>query len=236
MTKLINVYCDESCHLENDNQGVMVLGGILCPDEIKKEVFYRIREIKEKHNLGKNFEIKWTKVSMTKLNFYLEIIDYFFDNSNLNFRGLIVPDKTKLQHDKFNQNHNDFYYKMYYTMLKTIFKPNFKYNIYVDIKDTQGKEKIEKLTYYLSVKLSNQYSLKTPPISKIQEVRSHEVELIQLADLIIGAISYFNRGLSANYAKVKIIERMQKRSYPLNLTTLLGEEKFNLFKWRSEDC
>lgn len=234
MTKLINVYCDESCHLENDKQGIMVLGGIICPDEIKKEVFNRIREFKEKHNLGRDFEIKWTKVSMTKLCFYQDIIDYFFDNSKLRFRGLIVPDKTKLQHEKFNQNHNDFYYKMYYTMLKTIFKPDAKYNIYVDIKDTHGKEKIRKLTYCLSVTLANQYSFKIPPINRIQEVRSHEVELIQLADLIIGAVSYFNRGLSSNEAKIKLIDRIQRRSYPLNYTTLLGEEKFNLFKWRED--
>ena len=28
---VINIYCDESCHLENDKHTSMVLGGVSCP-------------------------------------------------------------------------------------------------------------------------------------------------------------------------------------------------------------
>jgi hypothetical protein len=28
---LIKIYCDESCHLENDHIPVMVLGAVTCP-------------------------------------------------------------------------------------------------------------------------------------------------------------------------------------------------------------
>ncbi len=30
MTNTFNVYCDESCHLENDHQKAMVLGVVWC--------------------------------------------------------------------------------------------------------------------------------------------------------------------------------------------------------------
>ena len=33
MSTTYNVYCDESCHLENDGQKAMVLGAIWCPLE-----------------------------------------------------------------------------------------------------------------------------------------------------------------------------------------------------------
>ncbi len=33
MTQIFNVYCDESCHLENDHQSAMVLGAVWCPLE-----------------------------------------------------------------------------------------------------------------------------------------------------------------------------------------------------------
>jgi len=33
MTPIYNVYCDESCHLENDNQKIMVLGAVWSPEE-----------------------------------------------------------------------------------------------------------------------------------------------------------------------------------------------------------
>lgn len=33
MSPMFNIYCDESCHLENDGQPVMVLGALSCPTE-----------------------------------------------------------------------------------------------------------------------------------------------------------------------------------------------------------
>ena len=92
MTTEYNVYCDESCHLENDGQKAMVLGAVWCPKEKRLEIAERIREIKQKHGLERDFEIKWTKVSPSKLAFYQDIVDYFFDDDDLHFRGLVVPD------------------------------------------------------------------------------------------------------------------------------------------------
>jgi len=145
MTTEYNVYCDESCHLENDGQKAMVLGAVWSPKGKRLEIAERIREIKQKHGLERDFEIKWTKVSPSKLAFYQDIIDYFFDDDDLHFRGLVVPDKSVLDHERHQQDHDDWYYKMYFTMLKTIFDPESRYYVYVDIKDTLGHEKIEKL-------------------------------------------------------------------------------------------
>ena len=77
MSQIYNIYCDESCHLENDKQKIMVLGGLWCPLEKIKAISKRIKEIKERHKLGDSFEIKWIKVSPAKLDFYIDIIDYF---------------------------------------------------------------------------------------------------------------------------------------------------------------
>ncbi len=35
MSQICNIYCNESCHLENDHQQAMVLGAIWCPIERK---------------------------------------------------------------------------------------------------------------------------------------------------------------------------------------------------------
>jgi hypothetical protein len=35
MNKTYNIYCDESCHLENDKQEVMVLGAVWRKDKKK---------------------------------------------------------------------------------------------------------------------------------------------------------------------------------------------------------
>ena len=78
MSQTYNVYCDESCHLEHDNQKAMVLGGIWCPTDKVKEISVRIREIKKRHHLKSDFEVKWTKVSPAKQQFYLDIAGLFF--------------------------------------------------------------------------------------------------------------------------------------------------------------
>ena len=98
MSNTFNVYCDESCHLERDGHRAMVLGAIWCPAEKTREINQRIREIKKKHGFGREFESKWTKVSASKQAFYLELLDYFFDDDDLHLRSLIVPDKSVINH------------------------------------------------------------------------------------------------------------------------------------------
>jgi len=220
-----NIYCDESCHLENDNQKAMVLGAIWVPFSKKNEIFKRLREIKVEHGLNPSFELKWNKVSNGKYAYYKDIVNYFFDNGDLHFRALIVPDKNELNHQQFGQTHDQFYYKMYFDLLKTIFIPNGLYNIYIDIKDTQGEHKVEKLHEVLC---NNHYDFSQKIIQKIQQVRSHEVELIALADFFAGSLSYFHRGLNTSQAKIKLIEKIKEHSgYSLDRSTLYREDKFN---------
>ena len=120
--KTFNVFCDESCHLLNDHQEVMVIGATWCPDSITKKIGRDIRAIKVKHGLSQDFEIKWTKVSNSKIDFYLDIVDYFFSNQALRFRAVVVPHKSRLDHDRFNQDHNTFYYKICFICLKILLK------------------------------------------------------------------------------------------------------------------
>lgn len=229
MSQAYNIYCDESCHLENDHQKVMVLGATWCPRDKVVEISSRLREIKSKHRLKPGFEIKWTKVSPQKLPFYLDLLDYFFDNSDLHFRGLIA-EKVSLQHEKFEQTHDDWYYKMYFNMLKIILSPNGRYRIFLDIKDTRSAGKVRKLH---DVLCNSIYDFSREIIEYLQTVRSQEVQILQLTDLLVGAISSINRMASSSAAKLQLIQHISKRSgYSLTRNTLYREEKVNLFHWR----
>jgi hypothetical protein len=228
-----NIYCDESCHLENDHQKAMVLGAIWCPTNRVREISDRIRHIKQKHGIKPEFEIKWTKVSPAKENFYLDIIDYFFLEDDLHFRALIVPDKSILDHPSFNQTHDDWYYKMYFQLLNIIPHPDSFYKIYLDIKDTRSAEKISKLHEVLC---NNIYDFFGDTIKRVQMVRSHEIQILQIADLLIGAVSYKNRQLKGSIPKLNLIEKIEEKSgKSLTVTTPKSEEKFNLFVWRPKE-
>jgi hypothetical protein len=158
----------------------------------------------------------------------------FFDDDDLRFRCLLVPDKSLLRHDAFpGQNHNDWYYKMYFDMLKVIFRPNAYYRIYLDIKDKCVSRKAKRLHDVLG---NDMYDFSHRIIKRLQIVRSHKIEQMQLADLLIGIISYLNRGVRQNEGKIAIIERMRHRSgYDLTKTTLLREEKMNIFRWHATE-
>lgn len=174
-----NVYCDESCHLEQDHISVMVLGAIWCPKNVSKRIGRDIRAIKKNHDLKPYFEIKWTKVSAAKQDFYHELVDYFFDNPDLHFRALVVPDKSKLDHKTYAQDHNIFYYKMFFYVLRNILASGNHYRVYLDIKDSLGREKLD----ILSDTLHNaHYDFDRKLIEHVQHIRSHEVERLQLRD------------------------------------------------------
>lgn len=229
MAELFNIYCDESCHLEHDASKVMVLGAIWCSAARCHAVSEGLREIKTRHGLSPSLEIKWTKVSPAKGAFYQAIVDYFFDNDDLHFRSVLIPDKTKLDHAAHGQCHDDWYYKMCFTMLEPIIDPEQAYCVYLDIKDTRSEHKRVRLEKVLRNSRSDHSET---IIKKVQQIRSHESELLQLADLFIGAIGYSNRGLNANQAKVSLVERIRRRSRKrLDISTWLREAKFNLFRW-----
>jgi len=229
VSETFNIYCDESCHLENDRQPVMVLGAIWCPLDYSPQGAKRIREIKAKHGLNPKSELKWTKISPGNLRLYLDVLDFFFDTDHLSFRTL-VADKTNLSHASFGQTHDEWYYKMYFDMLKWILQPDACFRVYLDIKDTQSAAKVRTLHDVLA---NNLYDFSRDIVERVQTVRSQEVELLQLADILIGAVSSINRGVAKSAAKQTLIERTQERSrYSLTRSTLLQEKKFNLFHWR----
>lgn len=231
MSTEFNIYCDESCHLEHDNQKAMVLGAVWCPLDKVEESRARIKEIKVKHGLPPWFEMKWTRVSPARHDFYLDILDYFFDDDDLHYRAVVVPDKEKLAHDRFQHTHDTFYYKMYFEVISQVLKPRNSYSIYIDIKDTRSQAKVVKLREVLANSL---YDFDMEIVQKIQQVRSNEVQHLQLADLLTGCVSYANRALSSSTAKVALVDRMKERShYSLVRTTLLSEDKVNLLVWQA---
>lgn len=233
MTEQINMYCDESCHLEHDGKSVMVLGAMWCPELRVQEISSRIKDIKENHGLPKSFEAKWVKVSPGNLLLYQDLLNYFFDDDDLHLRALIVCNKGKLNHAEYQSDHNTWYYKMLFHLISPVLDPEAAYHIYLDIKDTKSAEKVRKLHEVLC---NDRYDFNRGIIQRVQTIRSHESQILQLNDLLIGALGYINRGLDGSKAKMDLVSLIQKRShYSLRRTTLLRETKMNLLFWSPKE-
>jgi hypothetical protein len=209
----------------------MVLGALWCLKEKAREIAVRLREIKVAHGLPAAFELKWTKVSPAKQGFYRDVLDYFFDDDDLHFRAWIAH-KAGLRHADFGQSHDDWYYKMMFGLLEPLLTPEASFCLYLDKKDTRSASKVAKLH---DVLCNNRYDFKRAIVQRVQVVESHAVEQLQLADFLLGAVSYANRSLSGSTAKNALIARIRQRTgYSLLKPTLLREPKFNLFVWKGQ--
>lgn len=228
----INIYCDESCHLENDGSNIMILGAVWCPKNKVKQISKRIAEIKSRNEFETYEEIKWTKVSPCNLQLYKDIINFFFDSPDLHAR-IYIANKEILDHQRYNQTHDDWYYKIYFRMLEILFDRAHRFNIYVDIKDTNSHKKCQKLWEVCS---NSQYDFNHDYISKIQPIRSHESQIIQIADILIGAIGHLNRNIdstnSSSQSKIALINLIKERSgFSLTKNTPHSEKKLNIYRW-----
>ena len=87
------IFCDESNHLLNDKSNVMVNGAICVPEEEVIDINKYIKYLKHKHNYYN--ELKWTKLIKSQKDFYIELIDYFFQ-SNMRFKATFIPNKKGL--------------------------------------------------------------------------------------------------------------------------------------------
>ena len=114
-------------------------------------------------------------------------------------------------------------------MIHQILSSQFIYNVYLDIKDTTSSDKLKNLKRIIENKTKNK------PIKNIQVVRSEEIEIMQLTDVLIGAMSYYARDLQSSQTKRKLVSLIQKRSgNNLKNTSMLRDDKFNVFYWEAK--
>lgn len=216
MNKTFNLYCDESTHLQRDGMPYMLISYIGTPYNQLPQHKEFISNLKKKFNL--KGEIKWSNVSSSQQIFFEELIDYFF-STDLYFRCIII---RKNQIDVENDDlFDEFYFKMYYQLLHHKLNMEYAYNVYLDIKDTRSSKKTKKLKDILTHNAS---------IRNLQSIHSYESSLMQLTDLIMGAVNYKLRGLNKMIAKNKLIEKIEKQcNGRLDRGTPKNEEKMNRF-------
>lgn len=223
----INIYFDESCHLMKDKSNVMGIGCLYCPDEYKKQIMYNIRSIKRKYNFSIDHEIKWTRVSRGKIDMYKELIDYLFEEQNLYFRAIISLNKDKLLVSGEEQ-YRHWYEKMNYYLFNKIINYGYVYRIFLDKRDTKGKENLNKLE---EVICNSKYDFNMITIKSIEDITSNNNDLIQLTDLLIGALTYYHRGLTTSPAKIEVVKYLMSKA-KISETSNWNDTKFNLLIWR----
>ncbi len=221
-----NLFVDESCHLAHDQIPVMCIGYIKVPQLAYEELYKKLVELKKYNALSP--ELKWNKFSKSRLPLYKKLVDFFFENP-LEFRCVVVKYKDRLNHTDFNRgSHDNFYYKMTYYLLRPN-PPGVHYRVFMDIKDSRGKEKLTKIQ-----EVFENLHHGDSPFIYFQHLHSHDNVFFQLADLFIGAVAFrvrqVNGELKEHEAKKEFIQYLETKSgFVLHEGTPVWETKFNIF-------
>ncbi|MDX1828749.1 MAG: DUF3800 domain-containing protein [Lutibacter sp.] len=219
------VYCDESSpEVLADRQAnkYLILGSIWMPSGFRNKFKEKIKSIKEE--FGYRNEIKWNKVSPSSIDFYKELIGYFFTSDDIRFRGIIV-EAEKIDLIKFHNDDSELsFYKFYYQLLHHwIFSFN-DYSIFLDHKVNKDLTRVNKLKDVLSK--ANLFS----NIENVQALPSHESLGIQFADLFTGALNGKMNKKITSASKLELIQEIEDYlGHPIQ-PTYKSENHFNVFK------
>ena len=222
------VYCDEALPdlftSQKPRAKYLMIGALWLPADLREEAKAKIAGLRERHSV--HGEMKWRKISPSRLDFYAEVIDLFFAYAaDMRFRCIAVDhEKTDLDH--FHDGDGELgFYKFYYQLLHHWILDFNEYAVFCDLKSNRSPTRLAELRKVLSnANLS-------AGIVNVQPLPSGQLVLMQLCDILLGAASSrLNFDAPASPAKLAIVERIEARLGRKIGPTWKSEEKFNVFK------
>ncbi len=228
-----NIFIDES---SQNNHARLVIGGIICK---ATDHLGLCQQIAEARSPGlPSGEMKWTKVSRSKLPYYRRVVDTFFDSKLvvLEFHSLCV-EMAKRNDTKFNQGSREigFNKEVYQLLLKfgRLYRTGV-FHVYPDKRETTSST--EELRLILNRGILKKGDSRDWPYRRLHFRDSRKEPIIQIVDILTGAVAFsLNHRKSADASPSKcelsdyILDRA-KITDPFRDTAVSG--KFTLWHRR----
>lgn len=245
--KTIHIYSDESRHKA---ERFLLLSGLWIEEENITSAEKEIKSLRHKsgykNSQGKHIdflgEFKWTKVSDKYLSVYKQLVDIFFgwiENDKVRFCSMLVD-----THDQAVVKHSNIKKEGYFKLLYQLYLHNSKipaiYKIYPDriTNPKQHRVDFQKLDECLDASLKNKFGILLNPennipvkgfVHSINPIDSKSTSFIQVVDVIMGSLGYFqNRLFVKSHPKKAKVELMKHALNKLILsgTILFSGKKF----------
>lgn len=232
------VYCDESRQCA---EHFMVLGGIIIPADNLDSFNASMQQFRTEQRMFA--ELKWSKVSNGKLAEYKAFVDYFFSlntTRKAHFHALIV-DTHKLNHTAFNMGDREMgFYKFFYQLLLHRFgkrycenNPDARFHLVMDYRTSSYP--LQQLRTILNNGLKSRHGIATRPFLTIEPRDSKLSEVLQINDIILGAVGFQKNGLDvlpgSRQAKKDLATYIAKKAhlYDLRDTTPFHQRNFTIW-------
>jgi hypothetical protein len=181
------IYIDESSQTAHR---YLVLGGIICGVNtagVVEHLFAKLRLPELPAG-----ELKWTKVSPSKLKAYMRVVDLFWSDllSMIEFHSIVID--TSLRNDKaFNRGSREIgFNKEIYQLLMKFGRlhRDCVFHVFPDERATSSST--EELRLILNQGIRKNLGRADWPFRRVHFRSSHDEALLQLTDLLIGAIAF----------------------------------------------
>jgi len=222
------VYCDESRqeyfhHRTGVGNHYTLIGGLWIEADERQDYKSKIRQLRETHDVWGEF--KWNRVSPSRQEFYLALVRLFFEEA-MRFRCIVLP-ADQLDAIRFHNADNELmFYKFYYQFLHHWILDFNSYRIFVDLKTNRLHNRLRTLERVL------QNANLTVDILAVQALPSRQVDLLQLTDVLIGAVGYQFHKEGTSTAKQAVVKEIETHlGHPIQPTSR-RQQKFNIFRFR----
>lgn len=236
-----HIYCDESRQSEHR---FMALGGLIIrADNVAN---FNATMAKYRGETRMHAELKWTKVSAQKLPEYKRFIDYFFALNNANqvhFHCLMI-DNHQVDHKRFSGGDKELgFYKFYYQLLLHGFGRRYcqkeaNRRLIVHLDHRTSSYSLETLKKVLNRGMTKKFQLPGHPFVAVESRDSKQTDLIQIADLLLGAVGFQKNGLhllaESKKSKVELAEYIASQAglNDLMQDTLRSNQRFTIWNFR----
>jgi hypothetical protein len=214
MSKLYyDLYCDES----GTDKSNFYFGAIHC-SRARANIFDK--EIQNfRARTGLIHELKWTKVSKALLAAYTEFVDIFLDDQYATF---ILSSISKGKHwRKLASSGDSRFLHAYFHFLEQAMWASARYAVFLD--ETSSKP-YKFSSFHYALNLPDIVYKRQKKVHTFKLVSSHQSNLIQLVDVLLGALT----AQSEATHKIALSSHVQER---INTNTKFGRPKLITYNW-----
>ncbi len=186
-------FCDET-GISQDRY--MVVGGLSVHRNTISSVHKNMAEYRAKNNM--NAELKWSKISDQKIEEYKNLVEYFFAMNNQNYMQFhcIVFDNHTWDHRRHNGDRDLGLSKIYYQLLLHKFCKTHAAagSLFVCLDHRNSTTPLEHLKSMINSAAASKCGIYTNPVKQLLSRDSKTEELLQINDVILGAVGAVKNG------------------------------------------
>jgi hypothetical protein len=211
--RVVEIYCDESL----DRGGYDLIGGVWVTPAQASKLRRKIAHLRTVHRYPHEFKFKKSGGRLSPV--YSELVpvlgDHFASGHNGAFNCIAVK-RSEVDFGRYHEGSKELgFYKFYTLLLCKRVRPGETYLLYVDERSDRVSTRLMDMRDVVNAASRRDLRLGYDCVRDVQARDSVTDELVQVADVLLGAVGYHVGGLhlrpGMSQAKAELADRLARR-------------------------